>query len=320
MKYIESLELNNFESWQNTKIIFDKGLNIIIGNSDSGKSGSFRALDAVINGKFKDSSITFGKKKSEVKINFNNNHFASRIRSKKENIIQYDNLVFERVGKEIPNEYFEALGKTKLQLSDGKDIDLCLYSQFSNHFFITSSDIEKNKIIGAACGIDIVDKIVDNVNSDIRHNNSELKFLKNTADEQQAKVNQLKIEVENEKVLVEKLKLYLARANTNYNKLVEICQLSQNYNQNKTQTQNLNFKLKTQTQKLNLLTKLKTKIQNLNLLTQKIVLLKDLLLNMNNIKQQISKNMEQISLKNNERDSLHKKSGVCPLCGSVIKK
>ena len=70
MKYIKELQLTNFESWLNNNIQFNKGLNIIIGNSDSGKSASFRAIDAVLNGKFKDSSITFGKKKSEVKIIF----------------------------------------------------------------------------------------------------------------------------------------------------------------------------------------------------------------------------------------------------------
>lgn len=398
MKYIKELQLTNFESWHNNIIKFDKGLNIIIGNSDSGKSASFRALDAVINGKFRDSSITFGKKKSEVKIIFEDNHFASRIRSKKENIIQYDNLVFERIGKEIPNEYFEALGNTKLDLNDDKSIDLCLYSQFANHFFITSSDIEKSKIIGAACGINIIDKIVDNVNTDIRHNNTDIKYLKNTIDEQQVKVNKLELDVKLKQIKLDKLSIIINRVNLNYDKLVKIYSIYQNLTQNLIQIQNLkskiqilnsklnlNSKLKSKIQNLNLLfqiinsnlqiqtlkskiqilnsklnlnyklkikidslillitsknlmfniknfkssiqninsklnlnSKLKTKIENLNLLFEKRNTIKNLLLNINNVKQQIQIKDKQLQEKINEKENLHKTTGICPLCGSII--
>ena len=398
MKYIKELQLINFESWYNNIIEFDKGLNIIIGNSDSGKSASFRALDTVINGKFKDSSITFGKKKSEVKIIFEDNHFASRIRSKKENIIQYDNLVFERIGKEIPNEYFEALGNTKLNLNDDKSIDLCLYSQFANHFFITSSDIEKSKIIGAACGINIIDKIVDNINSDIRHNNTDIKYLKNTIDEQQIKVNQLELDVKSKNEKLVQLNNIINRVNLNYDKITKIYSLYQNLTQNLIQIQNLkskiqnlnsklnlNLQIKSKIQNLNLLfeiinsnskiqnlksqiqnlnsklnlysklkskinllnlldeiknsnniikntkcviqnlnsklnlnLQIKSKIQNLNLLFGKLNTMKNLLLNMNSIKQQIQIKDRQLQLKIDEKNNLHKSSGICPLCGSVI--
>lgn len=398
MKYIKELQLTNFESWHNNIIKFDKGLNIIIGNSDSGKSASFRALDAVINGKFRDSSITFGKKKSEVKIIFEDNHFASRIRGKKENIIQYDNLVFERIGKEIPNEYFEALGNTKLDLNDDKSIDLCLYSQFANHFFITSSDIEKSKIIGAACGINIIDKIVDNVNTDIRHNNTDIKYLKSFVDEQQTKINQLGIEVKSKKQKLDQLNTIINRVNLNYEKLIKIYSIYQNLTQNLIQLQNLkskiqflnsklnlNLKIKSKVQNLNLLfqiinsnlqiqnlkfkiqntnsklnlklqikvkidslilltqsknlifniqnfksniqllnsklnlnSKLKTKIENLNLLFNKFNIIKNLLLDINNIKQQIQTKNKQLQEKINEKDNLHKTTGICPLCGSII--
>jgi len=291
MKYIKELQLTNFESWLNNNIQFNKGLNIIIGNSDSGKSASFRAIDAVLNGKFKDSSITFGKKKSEVKIIFEDNHFATRIRSKKENIIQYDDLLFERVGKEIPNEYFEALGKTKLELNDDKSIDLCLYSQFANHFFITSSDIEKSKIIGSACGINIVDKIVDNVNNDIRHNNSELKHLKSTVDEQQLKLNQLQLDVDIKRRKLEQLTVLIGRVNTNYNKLVKIDHLFQNIKNKLTQISNLKNQISKNQIQISKIQNSKLKFQKLNSLYQ-IFLYQ---VKINTIKTLISENQIKIS-------------------------
>ena len=69
---------------------------------------------------------------------------------------------------------------------------------------------------------------------------------------------------------------------------------------------------------MNLNSKLNSKIQNLKFLFEKLNVLKDLLLNMNNVKQQIEVNNKQIEDKVNEKNNLHKSSGVCPLCGSVI--
>ena len=183
MKNINKLILNNFQQWKKGEIEFKPGLNIIIGDTESGKSTLFRAINSVLTGKMPEDYIRKGTKGCEVEIQFSDESIFKRSRSKKDNIADANGTIFERVGKEIPFEYFNKLGKTSIEFGN-KELSLCSYSQFESHFFITLSDYDKSKLIGTICGIDIVDKLVDAINKDIRSNNANIKFLENKIKEQ----------------------------------------------------------------------------------------------------------------------------------------
>lgn len=186
MKNIKTLFLSNFQQWKSGEIKFTSGLNILIGNTESGKSTLFRAINSILTGKMPEDYIRKGSKGCEVKIAFTDNTTFRRLRNKKDNIADANGLIFERVGKDIPFEYFKQLGPTGIKFG-AKDLSLCSYSQFEPHFFITLSDYDKSKLIGTICGIDIVDKVVDSINKDIRSNNSNIKFLDNKIKEQTEK-------------------------------------------------------------------------------------------------------------------------------------
>ena len=190
MKQLDTLFLTNFQQWKSGEIKFTPGLNILIGNTESGKSTLFRAINSILTGKMPEDYIRKGTKGCEVKVKFNDNTTFRRLRNKKDNIADANGLIFERVGKDIPFEYFKQLGPTSIKFGN-KDLSLCFYSQFEPHFFITLSDYDKSKLIGTICGIDIVDKIVDSINKDIRSNNSNIKFLKEQI-EQQKREKELK--------------------------------------------------------------------------------------------------------------------------------
>lgn len=183
MKHIDTLTLTNFQQWKTGKITFKDGLNVIVGNTESGKSTLFRAINSILNGKMPEDYIRKGTKGCEVKIKFSDNTIFKRSRSKKDNIADANGIIFERVGKEIPFEYFNKLGKSSIEFG-AKELSLCAYSQFEPHFFITLSDYDKSKLIGTICGIDIVDKLVDVINKDIRSNNANIKFLDTKLKEQ----------------------------------------------------------------------------------------------------------------------------------------
>lgn len=177
-KNIKNLILTNFQQWKKGNIQFTKGLNVLVGDTECGKSTLFRAISSILTGKMPEDYIRKGCKDVEVKINFDNDTYFRRFRSKKDNIADANGTIFERVGKDIPFEYFKSLGNTNISFGS-KDLSLCLYSQFDSHFFITLSDYDKSKLIGTICGIDIIDKLVDSINKDIRSNNTNIKFLTN---------------------------------------------------------------------------------------------------------------------------------------------
>lgn len=185
MKNIKTLILKNFQQWKTGKVSFTKGLNILVGNTESGKSTLFRAINSILTGKMPEDYIRKGTKEVEVKVEFDNNTYFRRFRSKKDNIADANGKIFERVGKDIPFEYFKDLGKTNISFGN-KEISLCNYSQFEPHFFITLSDYDKSKLIGTICGIDITDKLIDSINKDIRSNNSNIKFLTEQITNQEA--------------------------------------------------------------------------------------------------------------------------------------
>lgn len=185
MKHISKLILNNFQQWKTGLIEFKPGLNILIGNTESGKSTLFRAIGSILTGKMPEDYIRKGTKGCEVEIQFSDNTIFKRSRNKKDNIANANGVIFERVGKEIPFEYFNKLGKTSIEFGS-KELSLCSYSQFEPHFFITLSDYDKSKLIGTICGIDIVDRLMDLINKDIRSNNTNIKFLETQISEQKA--------------------------------------------------------------------------------------------------------------------------------------
>ena len=225
MKNINKLILKNFQQWKEGCVEFKNGLNILVGNTEAGKSTLFRAINSILTGKMPEDYIRKGTKECEVKIEFSDGTTFRRLRNKKDNIADANGLVFERVGKDIPFEYFKQLGKTSIQFGN-KELSLCNYSQFEPHFFITLSDYDKSKLIGTICGIDIVDKLVDNINKDIRSNNANIKFLEsqifNNTQDKESKQKQYDLLINKAK----NLEIYLKTAQDKFKTLENLSNLS----------------------------------------------------------------------------------------------
>ena len=46
--YISSLSIRNYRNFKNSKLVFNKGINSVIGENGSGKSNAFHALRLMI--------------------------------------------------------------------------------------------------------------------------------------------------------------------------------------------------------------------------------------------------------------------------------
>lgn len=353
-KNIKNLILTNFQQWNKGNIQFTKGLNILVGDTECGKSTLFRAISSILTGKMPEDYIRKGCKDVEVKINFDNNTYFRRLRNKKDNIADANGIIFERVGKDIPFEYFKSLGNTSINFGN-KDLNLCLYNQFDPHFFITLSDYDKSKLIGTICGIDIVDKLVDSINKDIRNDNSKIKFLKEQTDSKKKE-----LEVKNNTLLplikkIENLKYIKNTLETNYKILVTLQNLKNkrvlidndiNIYQSKQIRNNtilsnfkgLNIKLLEKLLKLKLnLVKYNKEEYELNTIQNRNSKLKEIKFPKNleiliNLRKKLLTYKEEINDKENlfktknilinnlkqEKQNLLKEFDKCPLCGGII--
>lgn len=355
-KNIKNLILNNFQQWKTGLIKFKPGLNVIVGNTESGKSTLFRAISSILTGKMPEDYIRKNEKDCQVKIEFDNNTYFRRFRSKKENIADANGVIFERVGKDLPFEYFKILGNTKIDFGS-KELSLCLYSQFEPHFFITLSDYDKSKLIGTICGIDIVDKLVDSINKDIRANNTNIKFIQSQLEEQkplkeekikefdslQIKVDNMLtqynditkyfnlletlLNLKNKKVLLENdisvvnNKLNALKCKINNFDLIKVKEL-QKLNNLKNILNPLNLEISNiQAKKELLKTTNPIDIKNVNLMYDLYFIKQKL----NSVNNDISactnlKNQQEKDLKNLElkKTELLKDFDKCPLCGGII--
>jgi len=94
---IDQLSITNYQSHSKSVFDFDKGVNVIVGRTDSGKSAIIRALNWVISNKPKgDSFITNGTKQTTVSIK-TEGKTVTRVKSKKDNYYLIDNEKYETI-------------------------------------------------------------------------------------------------------------------------------------------------------------------------------------------------------------------------------
>ena len=170
---IESIDLKNFQSHQNSHLDFCEGVNTIIGTSDSGKSSIYRAFNLVCNNKpegnafvsdwlMNDDFKLEGNTDCEIKFD------DCQIRRVKGKVNEYyvDETLLTAFGKDVPEAVVEKhrLNSTNLQ------------HQSDNFFLLNlpSSKVaeELNKIVN----LEVIDKSVQNVNAKVRHLNQEYKI------------------------------------------------------------------------------------------------------------------------------------------------
>ena len=92
------LSLENFQSISEGELIFHSGINVLVGQSNSGKSATFRALKAcLLNGTGSQRFIKKGKKESSVTLEYNGNQIIWK-RTPKESSYIVNGELFTKTG------------------------------------------------------------------------------------------------------------------------------------------------------------------------------------------------------------------------------
>jgi exonuclease SbcC len=210
---IQSLQINNFQSHKASYLEFDKGVNMIIGSSDSGKTAIIRALRWLAwNRPQGDSMRSHWGGETKVELFTDDAHIV-RIRDKQDEYILGDTH-FRAIRTEVPKEIQDALNLTELNLQ----------LQLDRPFLIDNTPGEVAVFFNKVARLDKIDLGNQNVNRWIKELNQSVESLKTQVENTEQELTKFdhleKFEAEVE--VLESLDKRLTSLNNSHNKLAGI--------------------------------------------------------------------------------------------------
>ena len=211
MNFIEKIILVNFQSHVYSELSLSRGVNVIVGPSDSGKTAIMRALRWNM---FNDPSgvefVREGESEVSVTVRFQNNVEVERRRSRSKN--QYilrrpdeEELVFEGFGKNVPAEIEEAIGIKKIMLDDKKALPLNFSDQLDGPFLLQETDAYKAQAIGRMVGVDLLDETMRDTLRDKKQISIRRELMEKDLEETEESLNTFS-DLDDQIVLREKIK------------------------------------------------------------------------------------------------------------------
>lgn len=128
---IFQVDIRNFQSHKNSILQFSKGVNCIVGSSDSGKSAILRAINWVVNNRPSGESFKRrGQKETEVYLHTTEDISIFRTKSDKDNkytlIQEEEENKLEAVGRDVPTEIEKAINMNSVNIQYQMDAPFLL--------------------------------------------------------------------------------------------------------------------------------------------------------------------------------------------------
>lgn len=154
---IKKVQTENFQSHKFTVLNFDKGVNIIVGKSDSGKSAIIRNLNWIVNNRPTGNSfIRHGVDECSTLLSFyDKTPNISRIKNKKENTYYIDSMALKAVGTDVPEEV-----QTLLNISE-----INFQKQLDAPFLISNTAGDVGRFLNRIVNIDQIDTTLKKIES-----------------------------------------------------------------------------------------------------------------------------------------------------------
>ena len=167
---ITSIKIDNFQSHKTTELSLSRGVNVIIGPSDAGKSAILRALIwNLFNRPLGDEFRSHWNKDTSVQIEFND-HNITRSKIKTTNHYIVDGQSLKAFGQEVPVEVLDA---------HNLDRTLNIQTQIDPFFLLQSSPGEVAKYFNQIAGLESIDKLNKNLSSHHRRIRQDIGSINN---------------------------------------------------------------------------------------------------------------------------------------------
>lgn len=181
MTNIQTVRLENFQSHLDTFVEFTEGLNVIVGQSDSGKTAILRGIRwALYNQPRGTDFIRVGADFVRVTVSFHNGTSIVRERTNSKNryTIQresQEDLVLEGFGIHVPDEVLEAHGMGHLRIDHDNELMIHLSQQLDGPFLLEQTNSVRAKTLGRISGAHFLDMAIRDVTKDVSQLNQRLK-------------------------------------------------------------------------------------------------------------------------------------------------
>ena len=177
---IEKLIIENFQSHNDSELLFHRGVNTIIGTSDHGKSSIFRALNLVCNNKpdgnhfvshwlINDKGKPTGNTRCTLYVDGNT---IERIKGKR-NEYKLNGETLKAFQRDVPEEIAELLNLDKANIQHQSD----------NFFLLNLPSTKVAEELNKIVNLEIIDESVNNVNSKLREAKGKYKIAKESIEE-----------------------------------------------------------------------------------------------------------------------------------------
>ena len=168
--YIKTLILKDFQKHKELELNLTPNLNIIVGESEAGKSCIRRAILFLFYGVVPSNYCRSGAKKTSVKAILDNGIEIERIKSTSKNAyvitINGERKEYNAIGRDIPQEVKDILGVKTLEI-EGENIILNVANQIALPFLLDKSGSFRMKLFNKLTGNDLIDKVFKSLNKDI---------------------------------------------------------------------------------------------------------------------------------------------------------
>lgn len=201
-KKIVEVNLHNFQSHEDSVIQFDEGLNIIVGESNNGKTSVLRAiLWAIDNQPLGNDFIMAGKDECRVTVKYDDGTWIERRRTIKDSgyyKIRYINdngnfqtATYRGFANAVPVEVDNVHQMPKVNITKDIETHLNVLSQLDAPFLISESPQNKAAAIGRITGTHVIDAAVKEISRQTRNLSVTINNDKSSLSNEQYALSQL---------------------------------------------------------------------------------------------------------------------------------
>ena len=166
---IKEIHLVNVQSHVDSCLKLSKGINVIIGESDCGKTAITRAMDWLLFGGSNSGLLRHGEKEFSADVVLSNGKKIERVKSSKENIYRFDKEEYAAFRTSVPEEIADEL---KL------DRTINYQSQHDPIFMLTQSAGKNGSMISEHAGLSVVDNSTKAAKKELKEIKNKIEFQK----------------------------------------------------------------------------------------------------------------------------------------------